>query len=315
MKRNSNVLGKKEMKRNSNVSGKWVNIIFDRVCRILSCIWDTMALPFTGCCASSFIILSASGYSDITEALLATIKRWHGSIDEQFSCIDNVVNVILKNASGIRPPEFQDLVNYRDRLQTLINHCHTTSASAADRQERNSVLKAAVGLCLLEIRVWAYSMYTQKMLTADDVHTLGFLLPGEHGGHHSKSEPTDAIPEVKVSVLNEDFIRVVVDQSAGENAGPVKHGWPVGVRHVMIVIIAVDGMTEIYRLTSTHLHNDIEMPAGSHGKQFIVKAAFLRHVDDKPKFGNEPTFSMPLTTEDLAAALNKQQQENSEKQQ
>jgi hypothetical protein len=30
---------------------------------------------------------------------------------------------------------------------------------------------------------------------------------------------------------------------------------------------------------------------------------FLRRVNDEPRFGNEPTFSMPLAIEDLAAAL------------
>jgi multidrug efflux pump subunit AcrB len=39
------------------------------------------------------------------------------------------------------------------------------------------------------------------------------------------------------------------------------------------------------------------MPDGSHGKQFIVKASFLKHGDD------EPTFSMPLTTEANAVTL------------
>jgi hypothetical protein len=47
------------------------------------------------------------------------------------------------------------------------------------------------------------------------------------------------------------------------------------------------------------------MPDGSHGKQFIIKASFLRHVNDEPRFGNEPTFSIPLTTEDLAASLDR----------
>jgi hypothetical protein len=56
------------------------------------------------------------------------------------------------------------------------------------------------------------------------------------------------------------------------------------------------------------------MPAGSHGKQFIIKASFLKHVNDEPRFGNEPTFSMPLTTEDLAAALDRQHHEEFEAQ-
>ena len=38
---------------------------------------------------------------------------------------------------------------------------------------------------------------------------------------------------------------------------------------------------------------------------------FLRHVNDEPRFGNEPTFSMPLATEDLAA-LDRQRHEDFE---
>jgi hypothetical protein len=47
------------------------------------------------------------------------------------------------------------------------------------------------------------------------------------------------------------------------------------------------------------------MPPGSHGKQFVIRAAFLKHPDDVPYFGNSPTFSMPLTTGDLAAGKGK----------
>ncbi|MDR0610119.1 MAG: hypothetical protein LBG58_08420, partial [Planctomycetaceae bacterium] len=151
-------------------------------------------------------------------------------------------------------------------------------------------------------------------MTADDVHLLGFLLPGETGGRHNRTEATDITAEVKVKVINEDFIRVVIDQSAGENAGQVAHGWPPGVKNALIVITAADGKTEILRQWTTRLHNDIQMPDGSHGKQFIIKASFLKHIDDEPRFGNEPTFSMPLTTEDLAAALDRQHHEDFETQ-
>ena len=82
----------------------------------------------------------------------------------------------------------------------------------------------------------------------------------------------------------------------------------------MIVIIAADGVTEVYRQLTTHLHNDIRMPEGSRGQQFVVKAAFLRHVDDEPRFGNEPTFSMPRTTTDLLAILDRQHHEDYEAQ-
>ncbi|MDR0604186.1 MAG: hypothetical protein LBG80_07795 [Bacteroidales bacterium] len=41
---------------------------------------------------------------------------------------------------------------------------------------------------------------------------------------------------------------------------------------------------------------------------------FLRHVNDEQRFGNEPTYSMPLTIEDLAAAIDRQRHEDFEAQ-
>jgi hypothetical protein len=81
---------------------------------------------------------------------------------------------------------------------------------------------------------------------------------------------------------------------------------PDGVKNALIVITAADEQTEVYRQFTTRLHNDIRLPDGSHDRQFIIKASFLKHINDEPRFGNEPTFSMPLTTEDLAAALDQQ---------
>ncbi|MDR2690821.1 MAG: hypothetical protein LBB73_00730 [Dysgonamonadaceae bacterium] len=106
----------------------------------------------------------------------------------------------------------------------------------------------------------------------------------------------------------------MIDRSAGENVGQVNHGWPPGVHNALLVITAADGTTEVYRQMTTRLHNDIRMPAGSHGKQFIIKASFLKYINDEPRFGNEPTFSMLLTTEDLAAALDRQHHEEFEAQ-
>jgi hypothetical protein len=84
------------------------------------------------------------------------------------------------------------------------------------------------------------------------------------------------------------------------------------VRKALIVITAADGKTEVHRLTTTRLHNDIHMPEGSHGKQFIIKASFLKHLDDAPRFGSDATFSMPLTTKDLAAGIHRQHQDEME---
>jgi hypothetical protein len=50
---------------------------------------------------------------------------------------------------------------------------------------------------------------------------------------------------------------------------------------------------------TTRLRTEIQMPPCSHGKQFIAKASFLKHIDDAPRFGPESTFLMPLTTADF----------------
>jgi hypothetical protein len=273
-------------------------------------------MPEAGNGVALALAVGAVVLGSIPEGVLASIRKWHGSIDEQFGNIDNLVNLVTEHQpQWMMPPDlFMQLTDSHNQLQTLINKCRTNAASTADRTLRNSLLKSTVGLCLLQVRIWAYGQFTAGILTADDVHLLGFLLPGESGGHHDRTEATDVTAEVKVKVINEDNIRVVIDQSAGENAAQVAHGWPSGVSNALLVVTAADGKTEILRQMTTRLHNDVRMPAGSHGKQFIIKASFLKHVNDEPRFGNEPTFSMPLTTEDLAAALDRQHHEDFEAQ-
>jgi hypothetical protein len=293
-----------------------VNTIFDHANMFLSSLSDGGLVLASGSGLTVAFALGAVVYGTIAEGVLAAIRRWHGSIDEQFSNINNLVSVVTTHqpAWSMPPDLLQQLSSNRDRLQELINKCHTPQASAADRELRNTLLKSTVGLCLVQAKIWAYGEFANGIMTADDVHLLGFLLPGETGGRHDRTEATDVTAEVKVKIVNEDFIRVVVDQSAGENAAQVVHGWPHGVKNALIIITSADGKTEVYRQVTSRLHNDIRMPDGSHGKQFIIKAAFLKHVDDEPRFGNEPTFSMPLTTEDLAAALDRQHHEDFEAQ-
>jgi hypothetical protein len=227
-------------------------------------------------------------------------RKWHGSIMDKFSCIDNLVTSVTKHqAQWAMPPDLYDaLVDGRRRLWDLISKCQSTSASADDRMRRNALFRSMTDLCLSKVKIWAIAKFSDGAMSASEVHLLGFLLPGETGGHHGRKEPTDILAEVKVSVINADFIRVIVDQASGD-AAKYAHGWPAGVRYALVVITAVDGHTEVYhRLTSRQRH-DVHLPAGSHGKQFVIKAAFLVHVDDEPNFGPGQTFSMPLTTEDL----------------
>ncbi|MDR2764725.1 MAG: hypothetical protein LBB90_06800 [Tannerella sp.] len=277
---------------------------------------DWESLLSAGGVLSLAFALGTVTYANIPDKVLANIRRWHGSIDEQFDNIDSLVNTLQANQTKWSFPQtlLQQLIDSRDQLAALIPKCRSNYGSSADRTLRNSLLKTTVGLCLTQVKSWTYAQYYAGVLTIDDVHLLGFFLPGETGGRHGRTEPTDVLAEVKVTVINTDFIRVVIDQATGENAARVAHGWPPGVRHAVIVILATDGVTEVLRQLTSRLYNDIQMPDGSHGKQFIIKAAFLKHVDDMPRFGPEPTFSMPLTTEDLAAALDRQHHENFEAQ-
>jgi hypothetical protein len=286
--------------------------IFDHVSMFLSSLSDIAALSAAG--SGITLAFAAGALASLPESVLAAVRRWHGTIDDQFDNIDNLVNLIMAHQPAWVIPEelILQLTGNRDQLRTLISKCRTTAGSPADRLLRNTLLKSTVGLCLLQVKIWAYAEFAAGVLTADDVHLLGFRLPGEVGGRHDRTEATDVTAEVKVSVVNEDVIRVVVDQSAGENAAQVVHGWPHGVKNALIVIYAADGKTEIYRKFTTHLHNEIRMPANSRGKLFIIKASFLKHIDDEPLFGNAPTFSMPLTTNDLAIILDRQAHEEYE---
>jgi hypothetical protein len=252
----------------------------------------------------------AVGRGDIASELLAVTRRWHGSIDEQYGNINNlVVTLQAHQPAWGTPPQMTQLVDNHAELTVLIPKCRSGAGSANDRTHRNTLLKTTVGMCTGPVKLWAYTQYNTipDTFTIDDLHSLGFLLPGELSGHHSRSAANETAAEVKVTVLSADVIRAVIDQAAGDNAALVHHGWPDGVHQALIVILPADGKTEVFRTVTTRLHNEIQMPEGSHGKAFVIKAAFLKHADDKPVFGPQPTFTMPYSTEDLIQAPDRPQ--------
>jgi hypothetical protein len=250
--------------------------------------------------------------TDLSPELRTIARQWHGSIDEQFANIENLITTILAHQTAWgNPPQFDQLTDCHTQLTTLIPKCRTAAASSLDRSHRNILLKTAVGLCVSQVKLWAYGIYneTPDVLTLEDLHALGFLLPGETGGHHGRTEATDSLAEVKVDVLSADMIRIVIDQAASEQAALTAHGWPKGVRLALIVITDTITGQVVYRHSVNRLHSEIQMPEGSHGRQFVIKAAFLKHLDDAPKFGPQPTFTMPHSTEDLIRTLDRQHHE------
>jgi hypothetical protein len=291
-----------------------LNVFVENVSTLFDFLAGWIDFLTDGCPASPAFAVVAVAYGKIPKEVLAGVRRWHGTIDNQFGNIDNVVNVLTAGQAKWPVPEdlLKDLTKNRDDLSPLIAKCRSNYGSPADRTVRNALLKTSVGLCLTQIKSWSFTQYYAGTMTMEDVHLLGFLLPGEIGGVRERTEGTDALADVKVTVLAADNIRAVVDQATGENAALVKHGWPPGVKIALIVIMSADGKTEILQLHTTRLHNRIVMPEGSRGKQFMIKAAFLKHIDDKPMFGAEPTFSMPLTTEELTDQLERQHAEDME---
>jgi hypothetical protein len=243
----------------------------------------------------------------IMESFRESFRRWRGGINDRFVNIDTLTRSLVEQQEKWNVPKdiVDKLTEEHDRLRQLVVSCNESSASSVDRMHRNTLLKTLSGYCRSNVRIWAYGQYKAGVMTADDVHQLGLLLPGEQGGRRSRHEPTDALAYVKAKPINGDFVRIVLDRAIGENAAQVVSGWPRGVRHALIVILPADGSAEIVRRMTTRLHNNITLPPGSHGKLFLVKAAFLRHVDDNPLFGNQAVFSMPCDTSDLAAEISR----------
>ncbi|MDR1454307.1 MAG: hypothetical protein LBJ01_01530 [Tannerella sp.] len=269
--------------------------------------------------ASGLLFAFAAGgmiAGELTGGTLAAVARWHGGIDARYTNIKNLVGILKEKQTdwSVPQPMYAGLVANSDRLGELIPLCKSTAASTDDRNLRNSILKATVAACLQQVKMWVFGKYYEGVVTKDDIHRLGFLLPGETGGHKSRSGPVDVVPEVKIRVLSPDAVKIIVDQAAAENAAQVAHGWPPGVEYVLIVITSVNENKEIIRQVTTTLHTSFDMPEGCHGQQYAAKASFLKHVSDSPRFSNEVTFSMPLTTGDLIAELDRQHHEDYENQ-
>jgi hypothetical protein len=285
-----------------------VNTLVDVIVGRFPCGAETLVTDaFLTLFGSGLTLAFALGFASrdpIPEGIYANIRRWRGGISDRMANIGNLLAAIEAHQPAWTIPAelLETLAANYNRLQTLVSRCRTSASSTDDRADRNLLLASTVNLCRRQIKIWAHAACAEGLLSAADVRSLGFLMPGDVGGHRQRAEPTRAVAEVKVKIISSSTILVVIDQSSGESAVRLAHNWPHGVRNALIVITADDGVTEIHRQLTTRIRTLVRMPDGSHGKQFLIKAAFLRHVDDVPNFGNQPTFSIPLMTEDLIIA-------------
>jgi hypothetical protein len=96
-----------------------VNMLFDHANMFLSSLSDGGILSAAGGGVTVAFALGAVVYGSVTEGVLASIRRWHGSIDEQFSNINNLVTVVTAHQTTWPMPAdlLQQLTSNRDRLQ------------------------------------------------------------------------------------------------------------------------------------------------------------------------------------------------------
>jgi hypothetical protein len=258
-----------------------------------------------GICIAFAIPIIPGSLDDVSPELLSHMKRWHGGITERYENISNAADLLKIHGDDWDVPTAMNtgMNNNKNQIKSLIDLSDSSRGASIDRTQRNELIRSTVYYCLHDVKTWAQEQYRLGVMTATDVHALGFLLPGERGGNRDRAEITHILPAVKVKVINADWVRVVIDQAVDENAAQVVHGWPAGVRYTLIEIISTETNVEICHTLSMRLHNDIELPKDSHGKQFVVRAAFLVHPDDAPTFNEGATFSMPLTTRDLIDSI------------
>jgi hypothetical protein len=152
---NNNILKLNTMNTLVTILILMVNPIFDQVCMFLSSLSDIAVLSAAG--SGITLAFAAGALASLPEGVLAAVRRWHGTIDDQFGNIDNLVNLIIEHQPAWVIPEelIVPLTANRDQLRTLISKCCSTAGSPADRALRNTLLKSTVGLCLLQGRILA----------------------------------------------------------------------------------------------------------------------------------------------------------------
>jgi hypothetical protein len=289
-----------------------VTVNFDVVLNLFLALMDFSSGP--GFCLSLALPVTGKSLADIAPEVLAHMKRWHGGIADRYENVANAADLLKIHGDDWDVPTAMNtgLNSSKNQIHSLIDLSDSSRGAAADRTLRNKLLRTAVTYCLHDVKSWAWEQYRLGVLTDVDVHLLGFLLPGERGGRQERAGSTNVLPSVKIRVVNADRIRVVIDQAVDENAAQVMHGWPNGVQYALISVISVETGEEVIHKLTTRLHNDIDMPKESHGKQFAVQAAFLIHIDDVPLFNDGATFSMPVTTKDLINSINDQHEQDVE---
>jgi hypothetical protein len=259
--------------------------------------------------AAGIIPVVAKVNRDVSPGTLAIARKWHGSQSDKVSNINLLGNTINKNAAKWGVPG--DITTFTlhaiEPLNALVELCKGNESSLLKREERDAMIRDAVAFCIGYVKMWMYGEYAFGLRSAEDIHSIGFLLPGETAKSHKLSPATDVVAAVSTRVVSADVVRVIVGQSDAKEVSKVVHSWPTGVRHALIVISDKE-KKEVFRTIVSRLHTDVTMPEGSHGQVFYVNASFLKHTDDEPRFGPQPSFTMPYKTEDIPTLINAQRE-------
>jgi hypothetical protein len=161
-----------------------------------------------------FSLAAGAAFTNGDTEDIAGVRLWRSGIADRFSAIDNLVNIIRVRQSTWAVPDnmFSQLIVNRNRLQELINRCNSSTASCADREQRDTLLKSTINLCLTHVKTWVHNEFAAGTLTAEDVHLLGFLLPDETNRHRRTKDSDTATEENGINgnangLLNEAELR------------------------------------------------------------------------------------------------------------
>jgi hypothetical protein len=93
-----------------------VNSFSDPAGTVFACSPDAAVLLAAVSGVTVILALSVMAWGNIPDAVLALVRKWHGTIGEQFSCIDNVCKIIQQPHPAFSMPlTTEDLAAALDR--------------------------------------------------------------------------------------------------------------------------------------------------------------------------------------------------------
>jgi hypothetical protein len=230
-------------------------------------------------------------------------KGWHKSITEKMHCLTNLDNKLTLDGEywGMDPA----VLTQNHALYVQIEPYYTLYLSGDARNSELVIFRRLLGedveYALDVVKPDAIGRCGVGAMDISDLNSLGFLMPNQGKGRHERSGENEIVPETNAKVTAIDTVMVTVDNALDKHGNRTKGSKPKGVKQILIVLQDEKGV-EIFNkmFTKTQVYIDIDQKY--RGEIILVRAAFLKHVDDTPHFGEPVAVSMPKDIADILQA-------------